>query len=237
MISLNDAENKIIDAIRKEINSLWTEGIQPSQDRLIEEINKNHELNEKNKDLSKELTEKAHYIDLLSSRIKTLEEDVQSFQKVSMISKWEKKVKEVENTKSVLEKQILGLKAQNSHLNIQLEELINVKIKADSKKRSEPEPEPVHGPEPEPEPKPVPEPESEPVPEPEPEPKPEPVPEPKLKEEVEPEAKPAVELEIEITYTKKSLKGTDYYIGSNNIVYNMDYTVVGEKNGKKIKLY
>ena len=27
MISLNDAENKIIDAIRKEITNLWTEGI------------------------------------------------------------------------------------------------------------------------------------------------------------------------------------------------------------------
>ena len=99
MISLNDAENKIIDAIRKEITNLWTEGIQPSQDKLIDEINKNHDLSEKNKELAKEMTEKSHYIELLSSRIKTLEDEVQSFQKVSMISKWEKKVKEVEKSK------------------------------------------------------------------------------------------------------------------------------------------
>ena len=233
MISLNDAENKIIDAIRKEINSLWTEGIQPSQDKLIEEINKNHELNEKNKDLSKELTEKAHYIDLLSSRIKTLEEEVQSFQKVSMISKWEKKVKEVENAKGALEKQILGLKAQNSHLNIQLEELINIKtkmeaeLKVESEIQDKPDLEDEHKLKTEPKTEPKLQAKS----------KREVDPEPKTEPQLEPKTEPNPEPEREITYVKKSLKGTEYYIGSNNVVYNTEYVAVGEKNGKKIKLY
>ena len=152
----------------------------------------------------------------------------------------------------MLEKQILGLKADNSHLNIQLEDLIKQKTElesfiaanpnnSDDKNNSDnnlalesPLPikqkqpitiEPLSQPE-----QPISttslqlEMQSEPevrILEPEPEPDPEPPKEP----------------EPEITYVKKSIKGTDYYIGSNNIVYNMEYVAVGIKNGKKIKLH
>jgi len=120
--------NVIVDSIKVVILDFIKEHWEPSQKHLLEVLEKNKGLERTNLSLSDEVQKHRHFSDLLSEKVKALEDEMRSMTNVSMMRSWEKKVAVKEQELSLLQQKYEKLERSmktimdvNTMLNTRLE--------------------------------------------------------------------------------------------------------------------
>ena len=104
--SMEENINVIVDSIKVVILDFIKEHWEPSQKHLLDVVETNKSLERTNLSLSDEVQKHRHFSDLLSEKVKSLEEDMRNMTNVSIIRSWEKKVSAKEQELVLLQQRL-----------------------------------------------------------------------------------------------------------------------------------